>query len=356
MQDASVDELQEQSPGRYSGAPMGMIADLRRLHEPREQHERASFSRRLALGKSPGRRSESRLRGLALSGGGVRAAALVITLLTLLVIADFVLVSAAASWLALLLTLVQLPLIACVGVLHARRCAALSSATGRLEEIGSHAEKVEAALSRDEETLHEVRATIVGLSLAVHLLAEAHDDLPAATRTRLETLHASELERLQRLLTDAPREESRWVALDDVVDPFVDSIRARGQQVLWEGTGCRVWGRRDEIAEIVHVLLENAARHAPESEVRVEVTAGPDRIELRVADRGPGVPPELASTLFERGVRGAGSPGQGLGLHVARRLSREMRGDLCLERSSAQVGAVFSLTLPAERTGRGEAG
>ena len=183
----------------------------------------------------------------------------------------------------------------------------------------------------------------------MHLLQEAQDDLPRATRERLESLHASELERLERLLTDGPREEPRSVPLAEVVDPFVDSVRTRGQRVLWGGTHCRAWGRRDEIAEIVHVLLENAARHASGADVAVEVSSDDDRVQLRVADRGPGVPPELAETLFDRGTRSRQSPGDGIGLHLAQRLSREMGGDLRLEPPVPGVGAAFALTLPADR-------
>jgi signal transduction histidine kinase len=272
------------------------------------------------------------------------------TLLALVVLVDLVVASATGSWLVMAVTLVQLPLVVGAAMLHNRRCSALSSTTGLLEEVGSHAEEVEAALIRDEETLHEVRATVVGLSLAVHLLQEAHDDLPQATRARLESLHASELERLERLLTDGPREEPHSVALADVVDPFVDSVRTRGQRVLWGGTSCRAWGRRDEVAEIVHVLLENAARHASGADVAVEVSSGDGRVKLRVADRGPGVPPELAETLFGRGTRGRHSPGDGIGLHLAQRLSREMGGDLRLEPPVPGTGAAFALTLPADRT------
>jgi signal transduction histidine kinase len=127
-------------------------------------------------------------------------------------------------------------------------------------------------------------------------------------------------------------------------------VRARGQRVLWSGTRYHAWGRRDEIAEIVHVLLENANRHAPGSDVAVEVSTGPDRVQLRVADHGPGVAPDLAASIFDRGTRGRHSPGEGIGLHLAQRLSREMGGDLQLEPCAPGAGAAFSLTLPVDPT------
>lgn len=295
-------------------------------------------------------RHEDPLRGSGpLISPDLRTVALVPALLAAVILVDLAVVSVTGSWLAMLLTLVQLPFVVGAAVLHGRRCSALVTVTDRLERVGTHADEVEAALSRDEETLHEVRATIVGLSLAMHLLQESHDDLPEATRLRLESLHASELERLERLLTESPREKPQSVSLAEVIDPFVDSVRARGQRVLWSGTRCHAWGRRDEIAEVVHVLLENANRHAPGSDVAVEVSSGRDRVRLRVADHGPGVPPELTDTLFERGIRGRHSSGQGIGLHLAQRLSREMGGELALEPATQEVGAAFTLTLPVDR-------
>jgi signal transduction histidine kinase len=306
--------------------------------------------RELSIERSSPKRHEPGLRPDTEQGiHDLRTTAQVPALLALVVLVGLVVVSATGSRLAMVLVLAQLPLIVGVALLHGRRCSALVSATDRLEAAGARAEEVQAALSRDEETLHEVKATIVGLSLAVHLLQEAEDDLPEATRTRLETLHASELERLERLLADGPREEPHSVPLGEVIEPFVDSVRARGQRVLWSGTHCQAWGRRDEIAEIVHVLLENANRHAPGSDVAVEVSAGRDRVELRVADHGPGVPVELASQLFDRGTRGRHSPGQGIGLNLARRLSREMGGDLRLEAPAPGIGAAFALVLPVDR-------
>jgi len=68
-----------------------------------------------------------------------------------------------------------------------------------------------------------------------------------------------------------------------------------------------------------------------------------------VLDRGPGVPVELREKVFENFCRGDASltarvPGSGLGLSIARRLLRDLGGDLlCLPREGG--GACFRIVL-----------
>lgn len=217
------------------------------------------------------------------------------------------------------------------------------SALRDMAELGSRAEAAEAALRRDEELLHELRATVVGITMAHQMLRTSGSAIEDETRHRLTKLQDSELARLERLVVGVPERTSSNVDLRDVVRPLADSLSIRGTRVEWDGAGA-VTGRPDDITEIVHVLLTNAARHAPGSEVRVTLFQTPVGAGVRIVDDGPGVPAELASRLFDRGVRGPDSPGHGLGLHVARKLAREMGGELSLEPSLG--GATFELTLP----------
>jgi hypothetical protein len=63
-----------------------------------------------------------------------------------------------------------------------------------------------------------------------------------------------------------------------------------------------------------------------------------------VVDSGPGVPPEVAQTLFEPFRRGnTVRPGLGLGLAISRSLARQMGGDLNLVPSTS--GAAFRLVV-----------
>ena len=70
-------------------------------------------------------------------------------------------------------------------------------------------------------------------------------------------------------------------------------------------------------------------------------------------DDGPGVPPDLAPTLFERFVRGAGDRGGsfGLGLAIVQAVAQSHGGSVSLESSqighgAGHTGARFVVRLP----------
>ncbi len=108
---------------------------------------------------------------------------------------------------------------------------------------------------------------------------------------------------------------------------------------------------RDALEQIVLNLLDNAAKYAAEGgEVMVALAARPGGgAEVRVTDRGPGVPAEHRERIFEKFHRvdealTAEKGGAGLGLSIARQLARGLGGDLRYE-SRAGGGAEFVLTL-----------
>jgi len=68
---------------------------------------------------------------------------------------------------------------------------------------------------------------------------------------------------------------------------------------------------------------------------------------LGVADRGPGIPPELLPRLFDRFVAGTGSGGLRLGLYLAQGIARAHGGELTVH-STPGRGARFDLAVPAE--------
>lgn len=215
--------------------------------------------------------------------------------------------------------------------------------------VRRRAEQAEATGRRKEERLHELRATVSGIGMTHRLLHERADELPTPTRMRLEGLYESELSRLQRLVDEeAPtHDEVQTLDVESLVAPLVESLRLRGVAVTWAGGSARAAGRSDEFVEIVHNLLENAVRHAGGADVSVTISTAGDEVRVDVSDGGPGIPTTLRPRLFERGVRRDGSPGHGLGLHIARRLAREMGGDLLIHPASGSRGAGFTLMLPA---------
>ncbi|MEO8371351.1 MAG: HAMP domain-containing sensor histidine kinase [Candidatus Solibacter sp.] len=104
-------------------------------------------------------------------------------------------------------------------------------------------------------------------------------------------------------------------------------------------------------------LLHNAAKYGAGETHWVGVSAarvGGDArpgVEIRVADRGPGIPHDEQSRIFEPFFRGRTAQqdqihGTGLGLHLARKIFEAHGGSIQLK-SAAGKGAEFIVRLPA---------
>jgi signal transduction histidine kinase len=109
---------------------------------------------------------------------------------------------------------------------------------------------------------------------------------------------------------------------------------------------------RDALEQIVLNLIDNACKYAADGG-EVAVTLAPRTgggAEVRVSDRGPGVPPDHRERIFEKFHRvddalTAEKTGAGLGLSIARQLARGLGGELRYE-ARAGSGAEFVLELP----------
>ncbi|MBM4793037.1 sensor histidine kinase KdpD [Streptomyces sioyaensis] len=97
-------------------------------------------------------------------------------------------------------------------------------------------------------------------------------------------------------------------------------------------------------------LVENAVKYSPDgTPVLVSASALGDRVELRIADRGPGVPDGAKDRIFEPFQRYGDAPrgaGVGLGLAVARGFAEAMGGTLAAE-DTPGGGMTMVLTLRA---------
>lgn len=101
----------------------------------------------------------------------------------------------------------------------------------------------------------------------------------------------------------------------------------------------------------VTTLLENALAMSPaDSEVEVEATEG-EHVEIRVADRGPGVPEEVRDRIFQAFTQAdAGTTrrheGLGISLYLASKIMSAHGGRIGVE-GRPGGGSVFTISFPA---------
>ena len=116
------------------------------------------------------------------------------------------------------------------------------------------------------------------------------------------------------------------------------------------GASLPVRGSRELISQALANLVDNAIKHgASGGEIAIRAVRSGDRIELSVADRGPGIAEADRARALERFVRLEASrsrPGAGLGLSLAQAVARLHHGELRLEDNAP--GLKVTLAIPAQ--------
>ena len=210
---------------------------------------------------------------------------------------------------------------------------------------------------RHERTLlHEVASSVAGITAASRLLT-GRARLDREDRERLIELLIAETARIERLMASghhlAGPEPIEEVDLDSLVEPLLLAHRIRGRVVAWQPNHQRVRARRDDLVEVLDLLLDNATRHAGSPNLAVTVDRRGDEVDVTVVDEGVGIAPEVADSVLEWGSHGPSSTGQGIGLHVAQRLVTGMDGRLRID-SRAGSGTRVTITLPAGEVTRAD--
>jgi len=112
------------------------------------------------------------------------------------------------------------------------------------------------------------------------------------------------------------------------------------------------------VRQVLGNLLSNAVKYTPSGGcVQVKATVVSDdalgrSVALSIADDGPGIPSQMRERVFDEFFRvptTSGADGAGVGLAIARRVSRMLGGDLRLSETPGG-GATFTLLLPAAPT------
>lgn len=110
----------------------------------------------------------------------------------------------------------------------------------------------------------------------------------------------------------------------------------------------KVLGSPGQLGQVVLNLLENGL-HAIGGRGRLFVDGGVEgrRVEVRVRDEGPGIPPEIQPRVFEPFFTSKPvGQGTGLGLYISHQIVSGMEGTLSFQ--TGPGGTTFVVSLPAE--------
>ncbi len=241
----------------------------------------------------------------------------------------------------------------------------LAQTARRLRE--ANAKLTELSVQKDaflSQISHELRTPMTSIRSFSEILMQT-DPMDDAARGRFSRIIHDESLRLTRLLDDlldlSVLENGRVtlnmgeVALGDVLDRAIHAAGAQaGGRIAIrrdpEAEAVTLWTDADRLAQVFINLISNAQKYcdAEAPELRIDVVANGQGVEVEFADNGKGIPARQEALIFEKFARldtAKGAPGAGLGLAISREVMARLGGGLSY-RPSAD-GTRFRVRLPA---------
>jgi len=240
-----------------------------------------------------------------------------------------------------------------------------------IDRMRLHDASQEARLAAESERLsktlldsisHEMRTPIAAITSAASTLGDLKSPSEPGVFQALVNEIREAVNRLNRLvgnLLDIARVESGhvkpkldWCDVQDLVNVTVKSVRKELSQHKLE----LVMKPEIPLVRMDFVLMEqaltnlllNAAFHTPPATpIEVSAHVANKELALTVADRGPGIPPDAVSRIFDKFYRapGAMTGGSGLGLSIVKGFM-EAQGGRATAENRPGGGAAFTLYLP----------
>jgi signal transduction histidine kinase len=223
------------------------------------------------------------------------------------------------------------------------------------------------ALVTDKETLlrdvsHELRSPLARIRVALALAQRRADNAAQPDLARIER----EAEKLDELvgqvmtltrLRTATEPRRDVVRLDTLIAEVVDDARFEHPETTIEycsGGEVQLLGDPAGLKSAVENVVRNALAYSePGKPIEVHIEKALGAVVVRVLDRGPGVPPEELTRIFEPFYRTDKSRdhangGQGIGLAITARVM-ELHGGAVEARNRAEGGLEVRLKLPLGR-------
>ena len=216
---------------------------------------------------------------------------------------------------------------------------------------------------------HELRTPLASLKGFIETLQGAAKDDPAARERFLPIMH-EQASRMTRLIDDLlslsriemhehvpPSATGDVAEIVEGVGKSMQQIAAQKRQHLTVSLieqPAPVVGDRDELAQVVQNLVQNAVKYGrPNGTIAVTVRREGPNIAVVVTDNGIGIAPEHLPRLTERFYRVSAKEsrergGTGLGLAIVKHIVNRHGGELKIA-STLGKGSTFTVLLPAAR-------
>jgi signal transduction histidine kinase len=245
--------------------------------------------------------------------------------------------------------------------------------TGARDEYDELAANINAMLNQIEALLesvrhvgdsiaHDLKTPLTRLRNRLEILATAPS--PSAEELAvcvadsdrlLATFNA--LLRIARIESGAYRAAFREIELTEIVRDACDLYQANADDkgislTLQADKEVRMFGDRELLAQAIANLLDNAVKYTPDNgAIDVSVHARDKRVQIVVADTGPGVPAAETSRIQQRFVRldaARAQPGNGLGLALVRAVVDQHQGTMSAGDNAPGLRVTLDLPLGRE--------
>ncbi len=229
--------------------------------------------------------------------------------------------------------------------------------------------------------VHDLAGPLMGIKGGFELLAKENISeqgrkflaIGLRQSTKQETLireilqaFSAEVDSFEAFTVDPDKAPDALRAVKEVIEALspafaLNQVKLQFDPNLDVSKDWKVVGEKSRLERVISNLIENALRYSP---ANATVTVGchdeDDQVLVTIDDEGPGIPPEIAGTLFQKFTQGKKGRGKiGLGLYFCRITVEHWGGEIG-HKPRKQNGTRFWFRLPRpqsqEENGRVEEG
>ena len=231
----------------------------------------------------------------------------------------------------------------------------------RLNDLAQKARLEKKAFLQDVS--HQIRTPLNIIQGFLNVVLKNNSDLTVREKAHIMAMmqkNAFSLRRMAYMLYDATwLEKGQKLEYNDIVScnavarKAIDALHrftpGKDDTVIFETAlddDIQIRTHEKRLIYILHELLFNAKKFAPDGTVKLTVYETPGTINFAIEDEGPGIPPEERQRIFDHFFKHtAFSEGLGLGLYLCRHYIRLMGGDPSLD-TTYEKGSRFIIRLP----------